>query len=156
MLAPRRGPGYFGYFGAAAGDPAKGDFTDDLGSWHVAVLNSNCGVGCCANDLTQVELGRAPTLPRTRAPARSRTGITRGSSWSQLTGTTPAVAAPSDILHAGGADLVLDGDARTPASGSLRSTRTAPPEPILAPRDRCRGRRLRSWTTLTGIARIAR
>src|SRR6266487_2950812 len=32
--------GYFGYFGAAAGDPAKGYYSYELGSWHVIVLNS--------------------------------------------------------------------------------------------------------------------
>lgn len=30
--------GYFGYFGAAAGDPAKGYYSYDLGAWHVIVL----------------------------------------------------------------------------------------------------------------------
>lgn len=40
--------GYFGYFGAAAGDPAKGYYSYDLGGWHVVVLNSNCSrVGGC-------------------------------------------------------------------------------------------------------------
>jgi hypothetical protein len=34
--------GYFGYFGAAAGDPAKGYYSYDLGNWHIVVLNSNC------------------------------------------------------------------------------------------------------------------
>jgi Calcineurin-like phosphoesterase len=34
--------GYFTYFGAAAGDPAKGYYSYDLGAWHVVVLNSNC------------------------------------------------------------------------------------------------------------------
>jgi uncharacterized protein YjdB/PKD repeat protein len=33
--------GYFGYFGAAAGAPAKGYYSFDLGDWHVIVLNSN-------------------------------------------------------------------------------------------------------------------
>ena len=32
--------GYFGYFGAAAGDPTKGYYSYDLGAWHVVVLNS--------------------------------------------------------------------------------------------------------------------
>jgi hypothetical protein len=32
--------GYFGYFGAAAGDPAKGYYSYDLNSWHVIVLNT--------------------------------------------------------------------------------------------------------------------
>ncbi len=33
--------GYFGYFGAAAGDPTKGYYSYDLGPWHIIVLNSN-------------------------------------------------------------------------------------------------------------------
>ena len=32
--------GYFGYFGAAAGDPTKGYYSYELGSWFVIVLNS--------------------------------------------------------------------------------------------------------------------
>lgn len=40
--------GYFGYFGAAAGDPAKGYYSYDVGYWHVVVLNSMCEqVGGC-------------------------------------------------------------------------------------------------------------
>lgn len=33
---------YFDYFGAAAGDPAQGYYSYDLGTWHIIVLNSNC------------------------------------------------------------------------------------------------------------------
>jgi len=42
--------GYFGYFGAAAGEPTKGYYSYELGSWHVVVLNSNCSKagGCGA------------------------------------------------------------------------------------------------------------
>src|SRR4029079_15505021 len=40
--------GYYAYFGAAAGDPAKGYYSYDLGAWHVVVLNTNCTeVGGC-------------------------------------------------------------------------------------------------------------
>jgi len=40
--------GYFGYFGAAAGDPRKGYYSYDLGAWHLIVLNSNCDdIGGC-------------------------------------------------------------------------------------------------------------
>jgi len=40
--------GYYAYFGAAAGDPAKGWASFDLGGWHLIGLNSNCGaVGGC-------------------------------------------------------------------------------------------------------------
>jgi hypothetical protein len=40
--------GYYGYFGAAAGDPAKGYYAFDLGSWRIYAINSNCSVvgGC--------------------------------------------------------------------------------------------------------------
>jgi len=42
------GAGYYAYFGAAAGDPAKGWYSFDLGGWHLIVLNSNCAdVGGC-------------------------------------------------------------------------------------------------------------
>jgi hypothetical protein len=40
--------GYYQYFGSAAGDPAKGYYSSDLGAWHLIALNSNCGpVGGC-------------------------------------------------------------------------------------------------------------
>ena len=32
--------GYFGYFGAAAGDPKQGYYSYDLGAWHIVVLNT--------------------------------------------------------------------------------------------------------------------
>jgi acid phosphatase type 7 len=35
--------GYFDYFGTAAGEPDKGYYSYDLGSWHLVALNSNCG-----------------------------------------------------------------------------------------------------------------
>jgi len=34
--------GYFSYYGAAAGDPSKGYYSFDIGSWHLIALNSNC------------------------------------------------------------------------------------------------------------------
>jgi hypothetical protein len=42
--------GYFSYFGATAGDPAKGYYSYDLGGWHLIALNSNCAAvgGCIA------------------------------------------------------------------------------------------------------------
>lgn len=39
---------YYAYFGTAAGDPAKGYYSYDLGGWHLIALNSNCAaVGGC-------------------------------------------------------------------------------------------------------------
>ncbi len=42
--------GYYGYFGAVAGDPSQGYYSYDLGSWHMVALNSNCSRagGCSA------------------------------------------------------------------------------------------------------------
>jgi acid phosphatase type 7 len=40
--------GYYAYFGAAAGDPARGYYAYDLGSWHILALNSNCTYVPCA------------------------------------------------------------------------------------------------------------
>jgi hypothetical protein len=51
--------GYFGYFGAAAGDPAKGYYAYDLGAWRIYVLNSNCGVVSCATGSPQEQWLRA-------------------------------------------------------------------------------------------------
>jgi hypothetical protein len=41
---------YFKYFGDSAGDPSKGYYSYELGSWHIVVLNSECGEagGCGA------------------------------------------------------------------------------------------------------------
>jgi predicted phosphohydrolase len=48
--------GYFNYFGAAAGDPTKGYYSYELGSWHVVVLNSNCSkIGGCGATSPQVQ-----------------------------------------------------------------------------------------------------
>ncbi len=33
-------PGYYGYYGAAAGDPTKGYYSYNLGAWHIIALNS--------------------------------------------------------------------------------------------------------------------
>ena len=37
-------PGYFGYFGAIAGDPSKGYYSYNLGDWHIIALNSELDV----------------------------------------------------------------------------------------------------------------
>jgi hypothetical protein len=46
--ATRNASGYFSYFGPAAGDPSKGYYSFNLGSWHFIALNSNCqNIGGC-------------------------------------------------------------------------------------------------------------
>jgi hypothetical protein len=50
-----RAEGYFEYFGEAAGEPAKGYYSYDLGAWHLLALNSNCDeVGGCDASSPQV------------------------------------------------------------------------------------------------------
>ena len=40
--------GYYTYFGSAAGDPSKGYYSFDLGTWHLIALNASCAkVGGC-------------------------------------------------------------------------------------------------------------
>jgi hypothetical protein len=42
--------GYFAYFGERAGEPDKGYYSYDLGSWHVVALNSECDhIGGCGD-----------------------------------------------------------------------------------------------------------
>jgi len=47
--------GYFNYFGAAGGDPAKGYYSFDIGSdWHLIALNSQCShAGGCGSGTAQ-------------------------------------------------------------------------------------------------------
>jgi hypothetical protein len=39
------GPGYYAYFGSAAGDPTEGYYSFDLGPWHLIALNSEIATG---------------------------------------------------------------------------------------------------------------
>jgi hypothetical protein len=102
-----RAAGYFGEFGAAAGD-SLGWYSYDLGPWHVVVLNSNCEVVGCATGGTQEKWLRADlaahpaqcTLAYWHHP-RFTSGTTHGPS----TAVAPLFAA----LHEMGADVVLAG-----------------------------------------------
>lgn len=99
---------YFAYFGPAAGDPAEGYYSYDLGSWHVVVLNSNCGVVACAPGSPQYEWLRADLAA---SPAgctaafwhkpRFSSGATHG----QYLGVAPFW----DVLHEFGAEVVVVG-----------------------------------------------
>jgi hypothetical protein len=61
--------GYFGYFGAVAGDPAEGYYSYDLGSWHVVVLNTSdhcklilCSPGSPQEAWLRADLSAHPAL----------------------------------------------------------------------------------------------
>lgn len=58
--------GYYGYFGAAAGDPAEGYYSYDLGNWHVVSLNSNCSIVSCQVGSAQEQWLRADLAANTK------------------------------------------------------------------------------------------
>ena len=65
------GAGYFAYWGSAAGAPGKGWYSYDIGTWHVVVLNSNCGiVGCDAGSEQGAVAAGRPGRPPGQVHAR--------------------------------------------------------------------------------------
>jgi len=100
--------GYFAYFGAAAGDPAKGYYSFDLGGWHLIALNSNCAAvgGCGAGSAEERWLA---------ADLEAHAGTCTLAYWhhprfsSGSHGDDPTFAPFWADLHAAGADLVLNG-----------------------------------------------
>jgi len=97
--------GYFGYFGAAAGDPARGYYSYDLGAWHVVVINSNVarGAGSAQEQWLRADLAtnaRPCTVAYWHHPR-----FTSGSNHPPDTSLGPIVQA----LYDGNADLVLTG-----------------------------------------------
>lgn len=60
--------GYFSYFGARAGDPAKGYYSFDLGAWHVIALNTSelCKQVSCEADGEQVKWLEADLAANTK------------------------------------------------------------------------------------------
>jgi hypothetical protein len=104
--------GYFEYFGKAAGDPDKGYYSYDLGSWHIVALNSNCGV-----EEIRCGPGSAQTkwLKEDLAANADEGGCTlaymhhpRFSSGEEH-GSTPALEPLWEALYEAGADVVLSG-----------------------------------------------
>ncbi|MFN2469689.1 MAG: PA14 domain-containing protein [Gaiellaceae bacterium] len=100
--------GYFEYFGAAAGDPAKGYYSYDIGSWHLIALNSMCHLvgGCGAGSPQELWL-RSDLLAH---PAKCTVAYWHHPRWSSgAHGSGTAVQGLWQALYDGGADLVLAG-----------------------------------------------
>ena len=95
---------YFEYFGAAAGDPGRGWYSYDVGSWHVVALNSNCDAVDC-DDQTEW-LGRDLNDHPSACIAAywHHPRFTSGTS-----GGDSAVGAFWKVLYDHGASLVLAG-----------------------------------------------
>ncbi len=99
---------YFQYFGERAGDPSKGYYSFDAGSWHVVVLNSVCrSAGGCGLDSPQVAWLKDDldshtsqcTLAIWQSPLYSSGQI----------GGTKSVLPFWTVLYDAGADVVVNG-----------------------------------------------
>lgn len=100
--------GYFGYFGTAAGDPTKGYYSYDLGTWHVIVLNSNCAaIGGCGAGSPQETWLRADLAANPTACTAAYFHHPRFSSGSH--GSNTAVQPFWQALYDAGADVVISG-----------------------------------------------
>ena len=94
--------GYYGYFQAAAGDPAKGYYSYDLGTWHIVVLNGEVANGAGSaqevwfrNDLATHH--NTCTIALWHEPYFSSSG------------ETPGRQALFQDAYNGGVDIVLNG-----------------------------------------------
>jgi len=104
----RNATGYFGYFGAAAGDPTTGYYSWNLGAWHIISLNSECSHigGCNTGSPQEVWLkadlaanGNACTLVTYHEPSWS--SGEHGNAFQMATIWGDLVAAHVDIALAG-------------------------------------------------------
>jgi len=103
-----RAGGYFGAFGAAAGEAPLGWYSYDLGTWHVIVLNSNCEVVGCATGGSQDRFLRDDLAAH---PVRCTLAIWHHPRWSSGTTHGPTVAMHSlyTALYELGVDVLLSG-----------------------------------------------
>jgi hypothetical protein len=100
--------GYYAYFGARAGDPAKGYYSFDIGAWHLIALNSNCSaIGGCGASSLQVKWLHADLASHRSACTLAYWHHPRFSSG--IHGDDNAYDAFWRALYAAGADLVLVG-----------------------------------------------
>jgi hypothetical protein len=101
--------GYFGYFGAAAGEPGKGWYSYDVGAWHVVVLNTNCGeVGGCGPGSAQNAWLRADLTARGARCTLAYGHHPRFSSGNEH-GGSPSVVPLFNALREHGVDVYLAG-----------------------------------------------
>jgi acid phosphatase type 7 len=101
------GPGYFQYFGAAAGEAGKGYYSFDIGRWHLIALNSECqAVGGCGTTSPQGQWLQADLAAHRTACTLAFWHYPRFASG--LEGNQANVGPFWDLLYAAGADVVLN------------------------------------------------
>jgi hypothetical protein len=107
---PKGASAYFEYFGDAAGDPQKGYYSYDLGSWHLVALNSVCQqIGGCGRGSAELEwLGRDLS---TNSARRCTLVYVHDPLFSaRRDANSLKVTHIYEVLYAAGVDVVLSGD----------------------------------------------
>ena len=99
--------GYYQYFGGAAGDPAKGYYSYELGGWHLVALNSNCSEVACDAGSPQEQWLRADLAAHAAACTLAYWHHPRFSSG--VHGSDSTYTAFWQALYDAGADVVLSG-----------------------------------------------
>ena len=99
--------GYFAYFGARAGDPARGYYAYDLGAWRIYSLNSNCTFVACGEASAQLAWLREDLSASPRQCALAYWHHPRYSSGRH--GNDPATGALWKALYDAGAEIVMAG-----------------------------------------------
>ena len=110
--------GYFGYFGAAAGDPATGWYKYDAGTWRIYALNSECTSVTCPQQLDWLKKNLAAEPHQCTLAIWHRPRFSTG-----IHGNSMRMDAAWQLLAANGADIVLGGhdhtyERYTPLDGS--------------------------------------
>lgn len=97
--------GYFGYFGAAAGDPQRGYYSYNLGTWHIIVLNSQISMSANSPQVTWLKQDLAANPAKCVAAIWHRSLFSSGPHGraNDSTDTRPLWQA----LYAAGADVII-------------------------------------------------
>ena len=105
--------GYFGYFGAAAGDANKGYYSYDRGQWHIISLNSMCeNVGGCDANSPMVKWLMDDLAANPKACTLAYFNQPLFNSGAEH-GNDPKMRPSWDALYAAGAEVVLNGHEHT-------------------------------------------
>lgn len=103
--------GYFSYWGAAAGDPRRGYYSFEIGSWHLVSLNSNCAqIGGCGAGSPQEQWLRDDLAAHPRLCTLAFWHQPPFASRVSPRGTPPKTIALLQDLYDAGAEVLLNGD----------------------------------------------
>lgn len=100
--------GYFGYFGARAGDPGKGYYSFDLGAWHLIALNSECDEVSCSRGSPQETWLREDLAAHPDRCVLAYWHVPRWSNGAEH-GDSRSVRAFVDALYDAHAEVILNG-----------------------------------------------